>query len=151
MILNVKTNGIHTNYCSLKDYIFLSLWNKHLFQLVLIFVSLSYVVQKCNDSHNSLLLKQQLHKAQLSGEAGMASVCWRNSLPCTEPKVYNHVHNSLPLDPTMTHLNPFYALKYHIHFETHFNIILPSMTRPLEWSLPFRFPLIFSTHFSQSH
>lgn len=59
-ILNVKTNCINSNYSPLKDYTFLSLWNKHLFQLLLIFTALISVAQECSNSHNSLLLTQQL-------------------------------------------------------------------------------------------
>ena len=137
-ILNVKTNCLNSNYSHLKDYTFLSLWNKHLFQLVLIFTAA--VAQECSNSCHSLLLTQQLHKAQLSGENVMSHSCWRNSLPCIEPKAHYHFHNSLTLDPTMTHLNPLNVSKYNTQFRAHFNIILQSMPRSLELSLLFRFP-----------
>lgn len=149
-ILNVKTNCINSNYSPLKDYTFLSLWNKHLFQLVLIFTALISVAQECSNSYNSLLLTQQLHKAQLSGENGMSHGCWRNSLPCIEPKTHYHFHNSLSLDPTMTHLNLPNVPKYHTQFRTHFNIILQSMPRSLEWPLLFRFPDLYLVCISQN-
>jgi hypothetical protein len=83
-ILNVKTNGTNSNHYSSKDHTLFSLWSKHLFQLILVFMALSSAVQKHNGSRNSLLLNQQLHKAKLSGEAAMSLGCWRNSLLFTE-------------------------------------------------------------------
>jgi len=73
-------------------------------------------------------------------------------IPCffIERKAHYHLHNSLSLDPTMSHLNRLYVLKYHTQFRAHFNIILQSMPRSLEWSLLFRFPDYYLVRSSQN-
>jgi len=49
------------------------------------------------------------------------------------PKVYYHVHRSLPLVPTWIPLNLVHT------FSPHFSMILLPMLKSSKWSLPFRF------------
>jgi hypothetical protein len=62
--------------------------------------------------------------------------------------VYHHVHKNLPLVSVLSHMHPFHILPTYFP-KIHFNIILPSLSRCSEWSLPFQvFPWKFCMHFS---
>jgi len=54
-------------------------------------------------------------------------------------KVCCFVHRTAKLISVLSQINPFHASPPYF-LEIHFNIILPSTTRPAEWPLCFRFP-----------
>jgi len=45
-----------------------------------------------------------------------------------KPKIVFHIHNSPPLDPVRSHMNPIHALRNYL-FTIHLNITLPSTPR----------------------
>jgi hypothetical protein len=62
----------------------------------------------------------------------------RNSPPFMNSKVNYHVHNSPQLGSIRRKMYTV-PINTHHFFKIHFNIILPSTPRSLEWSLPFTF------------
>jgi hypothetical protein len=54
------------------------------------------------------------------------------------PKVHYRVHNSLPLAPFLSQINPVHALTSHL-FKANFNIIIPSTPKSFKLRLYFRF------------
>jgi len=54
------------------------------------------------------------------------------------PKAHFHVHNSPPLVPVQSQMNPVH-ISLRISVKIYSNIILPSASKSSEWSLPFRF------------
>jgi hypothetical protein len=59
-----------------------------------------------------------------------------------------HVHRILPLVTILGHMNSVYIFSPY-SFKINFNIFLPSKSRSLKWSLPFRFSgqnLVWTSH-----
>ena len=59
----------------------------------------------------------------------------------------SHTHDSQPLDPTLSRINPANIPKPDI-LKMHFNIIIPSTPKPSKWSPTFVFYDEFCTRFS---
>jgi hypothetical protein len=58
----------------------------------------------------------------------------RNFLNFMEPKIHYHLHHSPTLDSILSHLNPVHTLTSSFS-NIHFSIVLPAMSRSLEWTL----------------
>jgi len=81
----------------------------------------------------SILVNQR----QLCGEASF-QIIKRFPASYRIQQLYCHIHRTNPLAIILFKRNP---LRSHIShsFKPHFNIILPCMPRPSNWSLPYRF------------